>query len=156
MFASLDFEELTFIVRRKISEGHIHLIFLIYCCAGWGLHCGIHIHFGNVSNISYLNSSTPPLSFIPLSYHSWKFSTGMIFEFTYMCTQVLRNFHPVLPFLPPPASHWCQLCSSHTAPPHKISSDLLFFGFVEQRKKMTLLLVCDKNSYTGIFACIPY
>jgi hypothetical protein len=52
-----------------------------------------------MSNISYLNSLPPPFSYISLSPIPGIVSTGLIFPFTYMCTQYLHHIHPPTPFL---------------------------------------------------------
>jgi hypothetical protein len=41
-----------------------------------------------------LNSPLPPFSFITSSLHS----TGIVFLFTYMCTQYLHHIHHPMPF----------------------------------------------------------
>jgi hypothetical protein len=85
-------------------------------------------------------------------------STGIIFAFTYMCTQYLHHIHPPM-FCPHiiPTSDWYQ----HSPPPSMTWSALLFSDFVEEKKKdkkITQLLLWNKDSYTGnfhvIFPCI--
>jgi hypothetical protein len=62
-----------------------------------GVHCSIYKRSYNISNISYLNSPLyhsplppPPISGIV--------STGIMFPFTYMCTQYLQYIHAPMAF----------------------------------------------------------
>jgi hypothetical protein len=59
-------------------------------------------------------------------------STGLIFLFTYMCTQYLHHIHPPIPishFLPSPTG-----INPHP-PPGRTCSDFLFFDFVKEKKE---------------------
>jgi hypothetical protein len=71
----------------------INLFF--YCCAGDTL-CHLQ-RFLQCINISYLNSAPLPF-FYPSPLILGIVSTGLIFLFTYMCTQHLHHIHPPTEF----------------------------------------------------------
>jgi hypothetical protein len=78
------------------------LYFLLMCWVG--VHSGINKSSYNISNISYLNSPLPPLFFIAPPPIPQIVSTGLIFQFTCICTQYLDYIYPLTPFshlLPP-------------------------------------------------------
>jgi hypothetical protein len=113
------------------SDQLCHVIFTKFFngFAGWEVHCGFMSSY-NVPNISYLNSPFPPLSFIlPTAPLFLKVSAGIVFAFTYLCTQFLHCIHPPTPFprhlplIPPP----CPL-------PGSICSALLFSDFVKENR----------------------
>jgi hypothetical protein len=85
---------------------HLKLVilffFLIIVVLG-GVHCGIYKSFYNISSVSYLNSLPPPFSFMFPYSHSWKFSAGLNFPFTFF-----------LHLLPP--SHWYHRPHPKTGP----------------------------------------
>jgi hypothetical protein len=77
--------------------------FYFYHCANGGTLWHLQ-KFSNVSNISHLNS--PPPSFCyPSSPIPGIVSAGVIFQFTYMCTQYLHHIHPPTHF-PTSPHHW--------------------------------------------------
>jgi hypothetical protein len=63
-----------------------------------GVYCGIYKGSYNVSNISYLNSLPPKLSFI-LPLILGIVSTGINFAFMDMCTHILHRIDPPTYFL---------------------------------------------------------
>jgi hypothetical protein len=100
-------------------------VLLFYFYAGWGVHCGIYKSSYNISKISSLNS---PFHYSPLSLIPGTVSTGLIFPFTYMCTQNLHPIHPPIPFphlLPPPLV---------PTSPDRTCSALLFSNFVKEKE----------------------
>jgi hypothetical protein len=83
-------------------------IFLLLCLVG--VHCGIYKSSYNLSNISYLNSLPPPLSFIPPSPCSWNsFNRYHFYIYTHVyaflqhihCPMSFSNHHR-LPLVPRP------------------------------------------------------
>jgi hypothetical protein len=82
-----------------------------------------------ISNISYLNSSPPSFSLIPLSPIPGIVSTGLIFPFTCMYTQHLYYIHPpcLLLYLIP--------LNTGTNSSDRACSALLFSDFVKGKKK---------------------
>jgi hypothetical protein len=102
-------------------------------CWVWGLHCGIYKSSYSVSNISYLNSPSPLLSFILPSPHSWNSFNRYHFciyihVYTFFCT----IFTLLPPFLPPSPSHWYQ-----PSPPEQ---DLFHLSVGEKRKQLQFCL----------------
>jgi hypothetical protein len=98
-----------------------------------GVHCGIYKSSSNVSNISYLNSPPPPLSFIPHS-HSWNSFNRYHFSIYIHVYTVFVPYSPSHTLSPPPPhSHWYQ----H----HR--QDLFCPPVLQfcKRKKMTFLFV---------------
>jgi hypothetical protein len=63
----------------------VNIRFILFIIVLGGVHCVLYKDSYNVSNISYLNSPPPPLSFIPPSLISGTTSTSIIFAFTYYC-----------------------------------------------------------------------
>jgi hypothetical protein len=114
------------------------------------VHCGIYKGSYNVSNISYLNSPPPVLSFLPPSSSSWN-----SFNRHHFCIymDVYTFFTPNSPSYPlsllPP--HLPQVPTPPT--PGRLCSAFLFSDFVEE-KKITFLFVWDKGSFTGTFLMI--
>jgi hypothetical protein len=87
-----------------------------------------------------LNSPPPPFSFVSLPIPG-TVSTGIIFAFTYMCTQYLHHIHSPIPF------PYLLL-----VPPHR--QDLYcppILRFCKRKKKKSLVLVAHSCSprYSG-------
>jgi hypothetical protein len=103
-----------------------------------GVHWHIYKVSYNVSNISYLNSPPPLLSFISPPLIPETVSTDVVFAFTYMYTHYLHHVHPPTLFpapSPPPAT-----------PPGRTCSALLFSDFcrrknIKYKRNMAFLLV---------------
>jgi hypothetical protein len=126
---------------ENFSGSDIVLFFIIIVVLGV-VHCSIFKGSYNISNISYLNSPLPLLSFIPLSPISGTVSTGISFASTCMRTHFLHCIHPYIPFphhlpfplvpLPPPP--W----AGHVLPP------VLWFcrrKRKDEKKNMVVLVV---------------
>jgi hypothetical protein len=117
---------------KEVPENHnggfyfFHLFLFSYCYGGT---------FTKVLIISYLNSSPQPFSFIPPPVIPRIVSTGIIFSFTYMCTQYLHNIHPPMTFL-----HFLPLPLVPASP-----RQVLFHS---------LVLWFSKRKISGIFACL--
>jgi hypothetical protein len=81
-----------------LTKLFLFLLFILFFC--WvGVHCGIYKSLYNVSNISYLNSPPPSVSFTPIP--------GIVSKvwFFYICIHVYTVFSPYSPFCtlsPPP------------------------------------------------------
>jgi hypothetical protein len=91
------------------------------------VHCGIYKSPFNISNVSYLNSPPPLLSFTRS--HTWKSfnrSHFSIYIHVYTVFALYLLSHTLS--LPPPHSHWHQPPLS----PDRICSILLFFDFVKE------------------------
>jgi hypothetical protein len=73
-------------------------IFFFFYIVVLGVHCGIYKRSYNITNIPYLNSLPPSLSFISPYAISGTGSTGLIFPFTCMCIHYLYHIHPLTPF----------------------------------------------------------
>jgi hypothetical protein len=94
-----------------------------------GVHCGIYKSSYNISNISYLNSTSPPLSFDSLS-NSWNSFNRYHFPFTYVCTQYL---------------HYSHLTSPHTGfnPIFLAGPVLLFCSLILKKKKNYIAILIN-------------
>jgi hypothetical protein len=80
--------------KRKLNRNNSCFF---YCCAGWGYIVAFTKVLNSVLNIStWIHLST--LSFILPFLIPGVVSTGIIFAFTYMCTQYLHCIHPPIPF----------------------------------------------------------
>jgi hypothetical protein len=85
-------------------------LFFLYCYDELGVHCGVYTGYYNVSNISYMNSSPQPFSFIPPTSDSCShFKRNHFLHLLYMCTYFIATYSPSYPFsTKPPPSHGCQ------------------------------------------------
>jgi hypothetical protein len=119
----------------------LSFVFLLLCWVE--VRCGIYKSSYNASNVSYVNSPSPPFFFIPPAPpHFW--SSFNIYHF-YRYIHLYIIFTPYSPFytlsLTPPLSHWYQtLCCS--LPLHRICSALLFSHFVEEKQNKTDIFAC--------------
>jgi hypothetical protein len=77
-----------------------------------GVQCGIYKGSYNVSNISYLNSLPPLISFILYPPVPGIVSAGIILAYAYMCTHILYDIHPPIPF----TCHLLPLISINSTP----------------------------------------
>jgi hypothetical protein len=114
-----------------------------------GVHCDIYIGSYNVANISPMNSSPYPFSFISPPLIPGVVSTGIIFcKFLHVYT-VLHHIHLPTPFPPTPLpSHWYQISLLG-----RTCSFLLFSDFVGEKRwnQKHDILAWDKGNYTGSF-----
>jgi hypothetical protein len=102
---------------------------LLFFIVVWvGVHCGIYKGPYNASNISYLNSTSPPL--YPAAPDSWDSFNRYHFCIHIHVYTLFAPYSSSYP-LPPPCSHWCQALH-HT--PRRTCFALLFSDFVEEKR----------------------
>jgi hypothetical protein len=110
-----------------------------------GILYGIYKSSYNISSVSYLNSPSPQLCFIPPPPILGIDSAAIIFAFTYMCTQFLYHIHSPTPFL-----HHFPLPTG-LLPHNRTCSTLLFSNFIEEkRKKLHFCLFVIKVATQGV------
>jgi hypothetical protein len=127
-----------------------------FLCFFIGVYCSIYKGSYNVSNILYLNSPPPLLSFIPSPlipgtvsrYHFW----------IYTCVYIICIIFILLPLSPPPPIH-------ANTPRGEWGRQNLFHPTVvrfcrrknikDKKRNMVFLLVGDKDNYTGKFLVFP-
>jgi hypothetical protein len=127
-----------------------------------GVHCGIYKSSYNISNISYLNSPSPPFSFIPSSSHSWNsFMSFWVYfskELTSLCLNFLlffcvncvimrltcwsaRDIHE---------SHWNFISDSGIILGSMIASDYSFYSLLLMMVVSTFVGIENKNTQGSI------
>jgi hypothetical protein len=113
--------------ESQVWEGE--MIFFSFIVVLGGGTCGIFKDSYNVSNISYLNSSLPPLLFILPPLDSWKSFNRYhfcIYIHVYAFFALYSPSYPLSHHLSP--SHWC-----HTLP-CRTCSTLLFSDSVKEKR----------------------
>jgi hypothetical protein len=112
----------------------IFLYFIIIIIIILGVHCDIY----KISyNLSLLNSLPPSFSFNPLFPIPGIVSTGLIFQFAYICIEYFHHIHPQSLFLISFPSHWC-------SPPRQDLFCLLVLSF--HKKKIVFKLAMQSVS----------
>jgi hypothetical protein len=125
-------------------------LFFLLLCVVW-VHCSIYKGSYNVSNISYMNSNPPLLSFIPLPWFLEQFQQ-VSFCTIFILLPLSPTLLPPVPTLPYPIP--CKTCSVH--PP-----DLWFCrrkNIKDKKRNMIFLLVWGKDDTDGVSLCCfhPY
>jgi hypothetical protein len=138
-------------VSVRIFYSFIHL-FSFSVVLG-GVHCGIYKSSYNVSNISYLNSSPQPLSFIVPPWLMEQFQQVSFFHL-HTCLYITWTLFTLLSLpLPPPLLH----CCPHPAPQHLLGLFILQFcrwkEIKDKKKNMTFCKFEIKLATQGASLC---
>jgi hypothetical protein len=116
--------------KTVIPFFNVKLFLVFFLIVLLGIHCGIYKSSYNVSNISYLNSPPPLLSFICPSLHPWNgFNRYHFYIYIFLHSVFASYSFSYALFLSPPPS-----TNSHCLQD-------MFHKFYRTKKKMTVLLI---------------